>query len=199
MKRSEQRVTDPWPSMPLAYRIAPTSGLTTRRRSLVPRGDRCKALVLCPPPPPRGNGSHRSWSEKLTARRTSGRTRLGTAPATFQTATFGRSRTVACHSLQVVLSNAYLVMDLASTEILHLTPRAWCLRQTTVCGHQGRLNRLSQGHICRVVRRDVSDAAPISAPIVVGGLLVPDQGLRGLRGQWRLGVHQGLQRKAPSG
>jgi hypothetical protein len=55
---------------------------------------------------------------------------------------------------------AYLVVDLASTEIFDLTPRAWCLRQTTVCGHQGRLNRLSQGHICRVVRRDVSMQLP---------------------------------------
>jgi len=37
-----------------------------------------------------------------------GRTHLGTAPATFQKA-FGRSQTVACHSLQVVL----------------LSPRTW--------------------------------------------------------------------------
>ena len=76
--------------MPLAYRIAPTSGLTTRRRSLVPRGDRCKALALSPPRPPRGYGSLRSWSQKLKARRTSG----------------GSHR---------VLGNS----DLASTETLH--------------------------------------------------------------------------------
>jgi hypothetical protein len=102
-------LADLLPSMRLAYRVAPTSGLTTRRRSLAPRGDRCTDLVLCPPPPPRGNASRRSWSEKLKARRTSGRTHLGTAPATFQKAIFGRSRTVACHSLQEVL----------------LSPRTW--------------------------------------------------------------------------
>jgi hypothetical protein len=81
----------------------PAEDQATRRR------DRCTALALCPPPPPRGNASRRSWSEKLKARRTSGRTHLGTAPATFQKAIFGRSRTVACHSLQVVL----------------LSPRTW--------------------------------------------------------------------------
>jgi hypothetical protein len=51
--------------------------------------------------------------------------------------------------------NACLVMGLASTETFDLTPQTWCLRQTTVCGHEGRLNHLSQGHICRVVRRDI--------------------------------------------
>lgn len=39
--------------------------------------------------------------------------------------------------------------------MFYLTPRPCRLRQTTVGSHQGRFYRFSQGHICRVVRRDV--------------------------------------------
>ncbi len=48
----------------------------------------------------------------------------------------------------------------SSTEALDLTPRAWGLCQTTVCGHEGRLGHLGQGHICRVVGGEVCPQLP---------------------------------------
>ena len=55
---------------------------------------------------------------------------------------------------------SYRVLGDGSTEVLDLTPRAWCLCQTTVCGHEGRICHLGQGHICRVVRGEVCPQLP---------------------------------------